>query len=182
MNLIQQDFTVKTVATSNVQNADGTYIFQNVPVDDYAITASKTGFETNSANVINTDFVETATGLAATAGDIVLIQITCTTEIAATIEADPSSLTIPKGESRDVTVIVKGENECFVDGADVKAKFADDEDKEYMNVKPRKQTTGADGQAVFAVKARQSGGKGKIKFKVKDVDHVKTKVKVETVK
>jgi len=181
VNLIQQDFTVKTVATSNVQNADGTYIFTNVPVDNYAITASKTGFETNSANVINTDFVETATGLAATAGDIVLIQITCTTEIAATIEADPSSLTIPKGESRDVTVIVKGENECFVDGAHVKM-HVDDEDQEYMKVSPRKQTTGADGQAVFAVKARQSGGKGKIEFKVKDAGNVKTKVKVETVK
>ncbi|MCF6159086.1 MAG: hypothetical protein E3K32_11070 [wastewater metagenome] len=77
----------------------------------------------------------------------------------------PDRLIIGKGKKRLIKVTVMGAGGCPVEGATVVAHTRK-KGREYISVSPRFQTTDANGQAVFVVKANETG-KTFVLFKIK---------------
>lgn len=99
-------------------------------------------------------------------------------EEATDIVADPSELTLQTKASDTIIVTVTGEDGCPVEGDSVKAKVGDS-GNEYLKVSPKKQTTNANGEAVFTINAKKKAGSAVVKFKDGDLS---TQVDVTVVK
>jgi hypothetical protein len=76
------------------------------------------------------------------------------------VSSDKTSLFV--GEVKDVYVKITGNDNCLVEGASIKAKVT--KGKRLLNLSSRKETTDANGEAVFAITANKSG-KAKVMFK-----------------
>ncbi|MEK7290326.1 MAG: hypothetical protein AAB013_00265, partial [Planctomycetota bacterium] len=94
------------------------------------------------------------------------------------IEASPTELTLNKKVGNVVTVTVTGDDGCPVEGDTVKARI-DSNDEELIKVSPKKQTTDANGEAVFMITAKNKAGNAAVKFKDGELS---TQVNVTVVK
>ena len=99
-------------------------------------------------------------------------------EEAVDIEASPSELTLSKKEGNTVTITITGNGGCPIEGDTVKARI-DSNDEELLKVSPKKQTTDANGEAVFMITAKNKAGNAAVKFKDGDLS---TQVNVTVVK
>ena len=82
---------------------------------------------------------------------------------AKTITADPKKLTLSKSENGDVTITVKGADNCLVEGATVTATIRGN-GNQIIDVSPGSQETNANGEAVFAITAKTTEGRAVIRF------------------
>jgi hypothetical protein len=96
--------------------------------------------------------------------------ITCTAE---SITAAPNKLTIRKNGNGDVTITVSGVGGCLVEGVTVTATI-NGKGKRLIDVLPGSQETDANGQAVFAINAKDKKGTAVLKFKANGLDKVAT--------
>ena len=99
----------------------------------------------------------------------------CMTEL---ITATPNKLTIRKNGNGNVTITVKGVDDCLVEGVTLTTTI-NGNGKRLIGVSPDSQKTDANGQAVFSIKAKDKKGTAIIKFGVSGLDKfVKVQVKV----
>ncbi len=84
---------------------------------------------------------------------------------AKSITAAPKKLSLSKNGNGDVTVTVKGNDKCLVEGAMVTATISGN-GNQIIGVSPGSQTTNASGQAVFAIDAKDKKGTAVIRFRV----------------
>jgi len=96
------------------------------------------------------------------------------------VTAFPSTITLKRKKSKDVTVTVTSEDGCPVAGEMVKRKVNSAGTK-FVKGSPESETTDIDGQVVFTIIAKNKTGKAAVKFKVKGVI-TQAKVKVLVVK
>nr|CAJ72259.1 protein with unknown function [Candidatus Kuenenia stuttgartiensis] len=100
--------------------------------------------------------------------------------VASAATVTPDSLSLTKGDSEDVIVLVTDEDGCPAQGVKVKRKLTS-ANKKKIKVTPASETTDTSGQATFTVKAKKSKGKANVKFAVKGVKD-KPKVNVTLAK
>ena len=84
-------------------------------------------------------------------------------EDATAIEAEPTTLTLQKNKGGTVIITVTGKDGCPVEGDTVKAKVEGSGDT-LIRVFPRNQTTNANGQTAFAIKAKNKTGVATVTF------------------
>ena len=97
---------------------------------------------------------------------------------AESITAAPDKLTLRKNGNGDVTITVKGDSDCLVEGVMVTATI-NRKGKRLVTVSPGSQETDANGQAVFAITAKGKKGTAVLKFKASGLDKAATvRVKV----
>ena len=89
--------------------------------------------------------------------------------MAKSITASPKRLTLRKGNNGNVTITVKGRDDCLVEGVMVTAKG-----KQLVGVSPGSQETDANGQAVFTINAKDKKGTAVLKFKASGLNEVAT--------
>ncbi|MCF6149122.1 MAG: hypothetical protein E3K37_10740 [Candidatus Kuenenia sp.] len=94
---------------------------------------------------------------------------------AETIAASSSDLELQTGKTEEVTISVKGENDCPVEGITVKAKVK--KGKKSVTISPKKEITDEEGNAVFTLLAKKKGN-AKVTFKA---EGLKTKIKIKVV-
>jgi hypothetical protein len=98
--------------------------------------------------------------------------------MAESITASPERLTLRNGADGNVTITVKGEGDCPVEGVTVTATI-NRKGKQLIAVSPGSQETDANGHAVFAINAKDKKGTAVIKFKASGLDELATaKVKI----
>ena len=94
------------------------------------------------------------------------------------ITASPKRLTLRKGRNGNVTITVKGEGDCLVEGVTVTATI-NRIGKRLIDVSPNSQETDANGQAAFAINAKDKKGSAVAKFRASGLDKSATvRVKV----
>ena len=76
--------------------------------------------------------------------------------------AAASELNLAKGESEEVTVTVKGDNDCFSEGVTVKAKIK--KGKKFIKITAKTAETDKNGEATFTVTAGNKKGNAKVLF------------------
>ena len=92
---------------------------------------------------------------------------------AETIRLSQNSLELQKGESREIVITVKGENDCVAGGVSVKATIK--KGKKRISLFPESGTTDEIGQIAFTITAKKKTGKATVVFKA---DGIKSKLKV----
>ena len=92
---------------------------------------------------------------------------------ATSIIAAPKKLSLNKNGNGDVTITVKGDGGCLVEGATVTATISGRGNKT-IDVSPASQTTNASGQAVFAINAKNKKGTAVLKFKTSGLNKIAT--------
>ena len=93
--------------------------------------------------------------------------------MAESITASPKKLTLRKGNNGNVTITVKGRDDCLVEGVMVTAKIKG-KGKQLVGVSPDSQETDANGQAVFTTNAKDKKGTAVLKFKASGLNEVAT--------
>ena len=94
--------------------------------------------------------------------------------MAKSITASPKKLTLRKGNNGNVTITVKGGDDCLVEGVMVTAKIKR-KGKQLVGVSPGSQETDANGQAVFTINAKdEKEGLAVVKFKASGLDELAT--------
>lgn len=93
--------------------------------------------------------------------------------MAKAITASPKKLTLRKGNNDNVTITVKGRDDCLVEGVMVTAKIKG-KGKQLVGVSPGSQETDANGQAVFTINAKDKKGVTALKFKASGLNEVAT--------
>ncbi|HHT9148005.1 MAG TPA: carboxypeptidase regulatory-like domain-containing protein, partial [Candidatus Wujingus californicus] len=186
------DQTVATTGTMN--NITGVYVIQDVPVGEYTLTASATGYESSSQDVTVASGETTTANFAlepvttptptATATPTVTPTVTITpTPVeeckAKGMTASPSELTVQTGGTDTITITVTGKEGCLVEGDRVKASLQ--KGKNIIEVSPSEQVTDENGKAVFTVTSKGKEGNAAIKFEDLDAGGVKVKVDVNVV-
>ena len=83
---------------------------------------------------------------------------------AKSIIADPKELKLSRAGNGDVTITVKGNGNCLVEGVKVTATV-NNNGGAWIAVTPRSQKTDANGEAVFAIVAGVASGTSRVKFK-----------------
>jgi len=175
----------QTVATTRTVNGiTGVYVIQDVPVGEYTLTASATGYETTSQDVTvesgETTTVNFALEPLATPTPTPTVTATPVAECnAKEMTASPSELTVQTGGTDTITIIVTGKDGCLVEGDRVKASLQ--KGKNIIEVSPLEQVTDENGQAVFTVTSKGKEGYAEIKFRDLDAEGVKTKADVNVV-
>ena len=92
---------------------------------------------------------------------------------AESITASSKRLTLSKGGNGDVTITLKGEGGCLVEGVTVTATI-NGNGNQLIAVSPDSQKTDANGEAVFSINAKDKKGTAVIKFKAIGLDKVVT--------
>ncbi|MCL4727565.1 MAG: hypothetical protein KJZ66_09680, partial [Candidatus Kuenenia stuttgartiensis] len=73
-----------------------------------------------------------------------------------------SELSLARGESEEVTVTVKGDNDCFSEGVTVKAKIK--KGKKFIKIPAKTAETDKNGEATFTITAGNKKGNAKVLF------------------
>ena len=94
----------------------------------------------------------------------------------ASITASTSKLTTKVNQSSEVTVTVKGEDDCLSEGVKVNAKISKS-GKEKVSVSPESITTDGNGEAIFTFTGVRKG-KAKATFNAEGVEDLDEKVKI----
>ncbi|WP_347274678.1 choice-of-anchor V domain-containing protein [Candidatus Kuenenia sp.] len=94
---------------------------------------------------------------------------------AESISASSTDIELQTGETREITVAVKGNNNCDVEGVTVKSKI--NKGKRSIKISPEKEETDDDGNAIFTITAKKKGN-AKVTFKA---EKLKTKIKIKVV-
>lgn len=116
-----------------------------------------------------------------TAAAAVIIQPTPTPAVtdgecdAETIQLSQNSLELQKGESCEIVVTVKGENDCVAGGVSIKATTK--KGKKRISLFPESGITDENGQITFTIRAKEKTGKATVLFKAEGLK-VKLTVKV----
>lgn len=166
--------TVTVDGQSGVTDASGGATF-TLEAGDYEVSVSATGYTTSVGTVTVTPLV---TILPVTLEPKVCPEPDEAVASAATVT--PDSLSLTKGDSEDVIVLVTDEDGCPAQGVKVKRKLTS-ANKKKIKVTPASETTDTSGQATFTVKAKKNKGKANVKFAVKGVKD-KPKVNVTLAK
>ena len=93
--------------------------------------------------------------------------------VAESIIAVPNKLTLKKNGHSDVTITVKGADNCLVEGVTITATI-NGKGKRLIDVSPGSQETDANGQAVFSISAKDKKGTAVLKFKASGLDDLAT--------
>ena len=96
--------------------------------------------------------------------------LACTAE---SITASPKRLTLRKGKNDTVTITVKGDSDCPVEGIAVTATV-NKKGKRLIAVSPSSQETDANGQAVFTINAKDRVGNTVLRFRASGLNEVAT--------
>lgn len=96
---------------------------------------------------------------------------------AKSIETSVSELNLVAGESKDVTVTIKGENDCIPEGITMNAKVK--KGKKLIEISPESAETDENGEAAFTITAGNKKGNTKVLFTAEGLK-AKVKVKVGT--
>lgn len=163
---------------STTTNSNGSYVFSNIAVGDYTVTATKTGYKVASV---------TAT---VAAGQTTRVDIGLTPEVnptptptstptptcnAANLDAEPEPLKLKKEKGADETVTVTCDNGTPVAGTTVTATVI--KGKKRVSVLPTSEITDTNGQATFTIKAKNKTGNAKVRFEADGLrDSVSVKV------
>jgi len=94
---------------------------------------------------------------------------------AETIAASSSEIELQSGETEELTISVKGDNDCQAEGETVKAKVK--KGKKSIMVSPKSEITDDEGNAAFTISAKKKGN-AKITFKA---EGLKSKIKIKVV-
>ena len=157
-------------------------MIQDVPVGEYTLTASATGYEPSLRDV-TVESGETTTAnfaLEPVTTPTITPIVTATPElcdVATAITSSSSTVTVAKGNSTTVTVTVTGANGCAVVDDTVKASV---NNSSIATVTPSKVKTDANGQATFTITGNKKGS-AKVTFKDKTAN-LKTKTEVNVTK
>lgn len=89
------------------------------------------------------------------------------------IQVPQNLLELQKGESREIVITVKGENDCVAGGVSIKATIK--KGKKRISLFPESGTTDEIGQIAFTITAKKKTGKATVVFKA---DGIKSKLKV----
>ena len=179
----------QTVATTGTVNGiTGAYVIQDIPIGEYTLTASATGYQSSSQDVTVASGETTTANFAlgpvttptptATATETptpTATPVSC--DVATAITSSSSTVTVTKGNSTTVTVTVTGANGCAVANDTVKATS---NNTSIAIVSPAKAKTDANGQATFTITGSKKGS-AKVTFK-ETTANLKTKVKVQVTK
>ncbi len=98
---------------------------------------------------------------------------------AESIDVFPSGLTLTSNNSDDVTVTVKGETGCLVEGVTVTSEIISKNGWKRISVSPESQLTDSNGQAVFEITAKKKKGRATVEF---DANGLKTYLNVKVKK
>jgi len=148
-------------------DATGTYTIPDVAAGDYTVTASATGYDSSSQPF-------TAVGGAATALNFALVPTLPTTPtptpncVPKSISASQSKLMFKRKQSKDLTVTVKGENDCLVDGETVTATI-NNAGKKRISILPSSAITDSNGETTFVITAKNKTGNARVTFKAGDL-------------
>ncbi|MCF6149120.1 MAG: hypothetical protein E3K37_10730 [Candidatus Kuenenia sp.] len=82
---------------------------------------------------------------------------------AKSMQLSQDSLKLQKGESREIVVTVKGENDCVSE--DVSVTTTIKKGKKRLSLSPESGTTDENGQTIFTITAREKTGKATVVFK-----------------
>ncbi len=148
---------------------DGTYTIAEVTAGDYTLTASATGFDSASQTV-------TVVAGSAVVADFNLVPSTVVTPTPAVtptpecvepeaISVSPTSLSLKRNKSGDVTVTVTCDDEGL-EGQDVTATI-NAAGKKRISITPSA-TTDASGEATFTITAKKKTGSARVTFKAGD--------------
>ena len=85
------------------------------------------------------------------------------------ISVSPTSLTLKRNKSGDVTVTVTGADDCAVEGETVTVTI-NSAGKKRISVSPTSAATDASGQATFTITAKKKTGSARVTFKAGDVE------------
>lgn len=162
-------------ALTATTDAAGFYSISNVPAGDNPFSASATGYvqavkavTVTAGETAPLDF-ELSAVVVSTPTPTATPTPECPDEVeATTASVDPDTLTLAKGDSEDVIVLVTGDNECPAQGVKVKRKLTS-ANKKKIKVTPASAKTDENGEATFTVKAKKNKGKANVKFGVKGV-------------
>lgn len=92
---------------------------------------------------------------------------------AETIQLSQNLLELQKGESREIVITVKEENDCVAGGVSIKATIK--KGKKRISLFPESGTTDEIGQIAFTITAKKKTGKATVVF---NADGIKSKLKV----
>jgi len=174
--------------TATLNGITGAYVIQDIPIGEYTLTASATGYQSSSQDVkvasgetTTANFAlepvttptTTATATPTPTATATVTPVSC--DVATAISA-PTSVTVVKGNSTTVTITVTGADGCMVANDKVKATS---NNTSIATVSPSKATTDANGQATFTITGNKKGS-AKITFKEKTAN-LKTKTTVNVV-
>ena len=145
--------------SSATTDATGTFQIVNVAAGDYIVTASATGYDSSSQPF-------TAVGGVVAVLNFALMPTVPTTPTVSpspapecfpnSISVSQIKLTLKRKRSKDVTVTVKGENDCIVAGETVTAKI-NNADKKRISILPSSAGTDPNGEAKFTITAKRVG-------------------------
>jgi hypothetical protein len=142
---------------SATTDATGSYTIPDVADGDYVLTASATGYDLSSQLVTVVD------GTVIPANFALVPKLPTTPTVSPTpdclpesISVSQSKLTLKRKRSKDVTVTVKGETDCLVDGETVTAKI-NNAGKKRISILPSSAFTNSNGEAKFTITAKRVG-------------------------
>lgn len=144
----------------------GAYVFRDIAVGDYTVTAFADGYLPNSTTatvnagqMTRADILLTPQVPTPTPSPVTSPTPTCN---AAKLDAELEPLELKKEESADETVRVTCENGEPKAGITVTATVA--KGKKRVSVSPTSAVTNANGQAIFTITAKKKTGKAKVRF------------------
>ncbi|HHT9113206.1 MAG: carboxypeptidase regulatory-like domain-containing protein [Planctomycetes bacterium] len=158
-------------APAGTTGPDGSLVIPDVAAGDHTVDVTATGFDSSSQPV-----TVPAGGVATVIFDLVPSGVvTPTPTVTPTpvcepeaISVSPTSLTLKRNKSGDVTVTVTGADDCAVEGETVTATI-NSAGKKRISVSPTSDSTDENGQVTFTITAKKKTGSARVTFKAGSV-------------